>query len=125
MNLAFLAPLLSGITGGKVSVQIFNFILGLIPAVVELVKNFRDMQDESVRGSEKAKAVVETVAEMIDDDFDEVIPEWSELSEEKRDRMLYGLVEWVYWSIELSEKHGKHGSRKLFKRALLKVKSRT
>lgn len=123
---AFLAPLLSSLTGGAVAVDVFKFILDLIPHVTELVRELRELKEDGgqrVRGSEKAEAIVRTVAEMIDEEFDE-LPAWKNLTEERRDRMLYGLVEWVYWGIELEETHGKRGKRKLFKRALTKIRAK-
>lgn len=119
MNTMFLSTLLAGLTGGKVSTYIFEFILALIPEVVVMIKELRAVEAE---GPDKAKAVVETVAEFIDESMDDVIPEWKDLSEERRDRMLYGLVEWVYWGIELEDKLGKKGSKKLFKRALKRLR---
>jgi hypothetical protein len=119
MNTAFLATLLASLTGGKVSTYIFEFILALIPEVVEMIKELRAIEAE---GPEKAKAVVETTAEFIDETMDDAIPEWKDLSEERRDRMLYGLVEWVYWGIELEDKFGKKKSKQLFKRALKKMR---
>jgi hypothetical protein len=122
---AFLATFLSGLTGGKVAVDVFKFILDLIPHVTDLVQQLRELKKDEdgdkIPGAEKAEAIVKSVASMIDEEFDE-LPAWKNLSEERRDRMLYGLVEWVYWGIELEGTHGKRGKRKLFGRALTQLK---
>ena len=119
MEFAFLATMLSGLTGGKVPAAVITFILKLIPTVAELIQGIREIEAE---GPEKAKAVVVIVADEIDDRLDD-IPEWADLSEEQRDRMLYGLVEWVYWGLNLREKRGKRGSRKLLRTAFRKLKA--
>jgi len=118
-TLSFLAPMLSALTGSQIPASVFTFLLDLIPEIADVI---RVLKDESASGSDKAKVTVEAAAELIDEKLDE-IPEWGDLSEEQRDRMLYGLVEWVYWGMTLQEKHGKRGSRKLLKKALRKLRS--
>jgi hypothetical protein len=118
-NVPFLASLLSSLVGGQIPAGIFRFILGLIPEIADVVQTF---MDQKYKGGDKAAAVVAATAELIDEKLDD-IPEWADLSEEQRDRMLYGLVEWVYWGLTLKEKHGRRGSRKLMKLALRKLRS--
>ncbi len=117
MAASFLAPLLSSLVGGKVPVSVFTFILNLIPEIAEVI---RELRDHKAKGREKSKATVAATAELIDEKLDD-IPEWRDLNEEQRDRMLYGLVEWVYWGMTIQEKHGKRGSRRLLRKALSRL----
>lgn len=127
MNNILIVQLLSGLFGGKVPINVLNFILKLIPEVAQLVRDLKrikkDDQGRDVDGPDKAEAAVRIIAEMIDEDLDD-LPEWSNLSEDRRDRMIYGLVEWVYWGIDLNDKHGERRTNKIFKKALKRLSER-
>ena len=63
-----------------------------IPAVIDLVEAIDDAADKT--GHEKFEFVVKEVREMLDESLDE-LPEWGEIEEEARDRILGGLVEFA------------------------------
>jgi hypothetical protein len=119
MSLSVLAPLLSGLTQGVVPARVFDVLLAVIPEVAEVI---RGLMKERGAGKDKAKVTLDIAAEFIDERLDN-LPEWKELSEERRDVMLYGLVEWIYWSIQLKEKHGS-SERPLLKKAITRLRGR-
>jgi hypothetical protein len=60
-----------------------------VPATIEMVRELNDLKAE---GKVKFDMAVTEIADLLDDSFDD-LPEWSELSEEQRDRIIGGLVE--------------------------------
>jgi len=67
-----------------------SFITALVPAIIDLVEELQD--HDELEGSEKRTFVIKEVAELLDDSFDD-IPNWTDLDESKRDRILGGLTE--------------------------------
>ena len=60
-----------------------------VPASIEMVRELNDLKAE---GKVKFDMAVSEIADLLDDSFDD-LPEWSELTEEQRDRIIGGLVE--------------------------------
>lgn len=95
---------------------IAKLIAAALPAVAELVEALDEAKDRS--GADRFKFVVSEVRELLDDGLDE-IPEWSELDEEQRDRILGGLVELCLFIHRASSTKKK---RVNVRRALRKIK---
>ena len=60
-----------------------------LPATIEMV---RELNDLSIEGNLKFDMAVKEISELLDDAFDD-LPEWSNLKEDQRDRIIGGLVE--------------------------------
>ena len=75
-----------------------------IPAVIEAVQEL--VENKQLDGSAKYKLVVTSVATLLDEALDDV-PEWGDLSEDKRDRILGGMTELALFIWSTSE----HGQR--------------
>lgn len=71
-----------------------------LPLVIDMVDALRDVADLS--GAEKQRFVVEEARVLLDQGFDHV-PEWSELSEERRDRIIAGWVETALFVIDIAD----------------------
>lgn len=95
-----------------------GLIATAIPAVHELVVRLK--HQEGMKGEEKRVWVVSEVREILDDAFDDV-PEWSQLSEEARDRILAGLAELSLWISNLADDLGPVKTRKLLRKSLAKL----
>lgn len=93
-----------------------RLIAAALPAVADLVAELDEAKDRT--GAERFTFVVTEVSEMLDDGLDE-IPEWSELDEKQRDRILGGLVELCLF-IHRTTKSKKN--RKDVRRAIRKIK---
>ena len=113
---------ISTLLGGRVPAGLISFLADLIPAVVETVQDLNEDANSGVSGPEKAKAAVETLAEFIEEDLDD-IPEWSELGEEKRDIILNGLVELAYFVIDVQSRRGRRGARRVLRKASRKIRN--
>lgn len=95
-----------------------GLIATAIPAVHQLVLRLKQKQD--MKGDEKRTFVVSEVKEILDDAFDDV-PEWRELDEAARDRILGGLAELSLWVSNLAGELGTRKSRKLLRKSLAKL----
>jgi len=95
-----------------------GLIATAIPAVHQLVLRLKHKDD--MRGEDKRVWVVSEVTEILDDAFDDV-PEWAELSEEARDRILSGLAELSLWVSNLAGELGPKKSRRLLRKSLAKL----
>jgi len=89
-----------------------------IPAVHELVLRLK--HKDEMKGAQKRVWVVSEVTDILDDAFDDV-PEWSELPEEARDRILSGLAELSLWVSNLAGDLGTRKSRRLLRKSLAKL----
>jgi|TARA_A200000159_G_C7055861_1_gene228215 hypothetical protein len=74
-----------------------------VPATIEMVRELNDLKAE---GKVKFDMAVSEIADLLDDAFDD-LPEWSDLSEEQRDRIVGGLVELAVFLEGLVGKMGK------------------
>jgi len=88
-----------------------------LPAVIDLVEELDTAKDRP--GPERFQFVVVEVAAMLDEAMDE-IPEWGNLEEKERDRILGGLVELCLFIHRTSYKK-KRGKRDI-RRALRKIR---
>tara|TARA_R100000655_G_scaffold33875_2_gene66498 strand:- start:460 stop:816 length:357 start_codon:yes stop_codon:yes gene_type:complete len=95
---------------------IARLISSALPAVIDLVEELDDAKDRP--GPERFAFVVEETKEMLDASLDDV-PEWGELKERQRDRILGGLVELCLFIHRVS--HRKRG-RKDIRKALRKIR---
>lgn len=75
----------------KVAKDIIKLILD---TSLDFVEGLTSAQYKHLTGEEKRKFVISQVAEVIDENFDDV-PFWKRLSEERRDRLIAGVVEWA------------------------------
>ena len=89
-----------------------------IPAVINLVDAIDDAADKS--GAEKFEFVIKEVSELLDDSLDS-LPEWGELEEEARDRILGGLVEFAVCINKVAEDEGPRSARRKVRRAIKKI----
>lgn len=89
-----------------------------VPAIVELVEAIDDAVDKT--GAEKFEFVVAEVREMLDEGLDS-IPEWSDESEEARDRIIGGLTELAVFVHKIAEGEGSKKARRKVRRALRKL----
>lgn len=95
-----------------------QLIAAALPAVIDLVEEMDDLNDRP--GNERFSFVITEVKELLDDGLDE-IPEWSELDEKQRDRILGGLVELCLFIHRVSYGKGKK-KRKNVRRAIRKIR---
>jgi len=93
-----------------------RLIAAALPAVIDLVEELDEHKDRA--GPARFEFVVTEVTEMLDDGLDE-IPEWGELKEAQRDRILGGLVELCLFIHRASYTKKK---RKHVRRAIRKIK---
>ena len=94
-----LISVLRAALGSHIPAQVIEMLGLLIPAAIEVV---RDLRSLSATGEEKQGAAVEVLREFIDEQLDG-LPHWSELTEERRDRILAGLIELTLWLIEVQD----------------------
>jgi len=85
-----------------------TFVGSVFPAVVELVDSFKDLDE--FEGAQKFEFVVGTIRTLVDDALDP-LPLWGEKSEDERDRLIGGLVEWAYFIHQATERAGKTSSK--------------
>ena len=69
-----------------------DLIMATVEVVGEIVEDLKDHEDKA----ERLHMAVVGVHLLLDEKFDD-IPEWAELGEAKRDRILAGAVELVLW----------------------------
>ena len=81
-----------------------TFLSSVIPASIDVVREFASQEET---GEVKRKAAVAALAEFLDEEFDE-IPQWRQIGEERRDRILTGLVELSYFVIEQGPANGRN-----------------
>ena len=93
-----------------------QLIAAALPAVADLVEELDEAKDRP--GRERFAFVVTEVSQMLDEGLDE-IPEWGELAEKQRDRILGGLVELTLFIHRAS---GTKRSRRNVRRAIRKIK---
>lgn len=106
------ASLLSLVVPG-LGQQWVSLLSALIVGTVELVDELRDAND--LDGAAKHRAAVEAVGRLVDNALDP-LPEWRELDEAQRDRILGGLVELAYLLVRAQGSHG--GALRKVRRAL-------
>ena len=111
-----LAPLFSFLFPRALA-WVAQLVAAALPVVVDLVEELDTAKDRP--GAERFQFVVAEVASMLDDSLDE-IPEWSNLDEGQRDRILGGLVELCLFIHRASYKN-KRGRRSV-RKALRKIK---
>ena len=97
------------------------FVGSILPVVFEVVEELEDIDE--LEGSAKFDLAIKTVADAVDDAFDS-IPEWSDLSERQRDRIVQGLVELAVFIQRLTEKDGKRSARRQVRSAARTLKGR-
>lgn len=92
-----------------------------IPAVMDLVEAIDDAADKN--GPEKFEFVVEKVRELLDESLDD-LPEWGEISEDARDRILGGLVEFAVFVHKVADSDGSSPkkARRKVRRAIKAIK---
>ena len=116
-----LLPLvLSAAFGGRIPQRAIALLCDIIPAAVKLIRSLREVDEDGV---DKRIAAIEALHQFIDSECDD-IPEWSALGEDRRDRILSGLIELCLWVVELEDLHGDKKGRHLLKHALLHIKQR-
>ena len=106
--------------GGRIPRGAIDLLIEIIPAALNLIRNLRAVD---IKNQDKRKVVVESLGLFIDEELDS-IPAWSSLSEERRDRILGGLVELCLWIIELEELHGDRRGNGLISKAFERIRSR-
>ena len=117
---AGLTLVLKAILGSRISTDILEFLGELIPAVVHLV---RQLNGVDAAGQGKLEAAVVVVAAWVDEEMDDLAPkEWRELSEERRDRLVAGLVELVLFVDQIQAARRDREGRRLFSRALSRLR---
>lgn len=107
---------IKGVPAGVVAM-----IIRLMPEVVEVVRGLLKKRN---KGEEKRQAAIEGLKEFIDNELDD-LPEWKELTEEQRDRILEGWIETAYFLISLDEKRGRRGGKRALSRALKRLQKET
>lgn len=105
--LALLFAQLLGMVWPGVPAWVAPLLAELVPAVVRLVAKLDDRED--LPGADRAERAVREVGAFLDARLDK-FPEWRELSEEQRDRILLGLVELALF---VHKAAGGRGSRKV------------
>ena len=93
MSALLISSVLGTLIGGKIPGMLVDFLAEAIPVALDGVRKLRSMAGE---GSSKASTIAELLAELADEHLDQRGFAWSSMTEEARDEMLYGLVEWVY-----------------------------
>ena len=89
---------LMGLIFPKAPDWIARFVGLVIPAVFEIVD---ELSSTDLEGSAKFRLASEAIGQAIDSAFDE-LPAWSELSEERRDIVIAGLIELAVFIQELA-----------------------
>ena len=102
----------------KAPAWLLTFLVEVIPLVFNIVEALKASDAE---GAEKFEVAVVHVGDALDDALDGV-PEWGELDEEQRDRILGGLVELALWVSKLVDKYGKKKAKRKLKGALKKLR---
>lgn len=82
------------------SPKVTSAIAAVLPAAMKVVD---DLADATTTGATKRESAIHHIERLLDDHLDGV-PEWSALGEEKRDRMLAGLVEWAVFLGSLADR---------------------
>ena len=99
-------------------------LMGAIAQLIkETVEELTDPDYATMTGAEKLRAVVETVKNELDEGFDD-IPEWNELDEPKRDRIIEGLAELTLFvhKIATEPKGARVSTTKVLRRMRRKLK---
>ena len=95
-------------------------IAQLIPAAIEVV---RDLRRISADGADKRAAAISVLHEFIDEYLD-TLPHWKNISEERRDRILGGLVELILWLIEIEDHRAIRRHHGLIARAVAHIQAK-
>tara|TARA_Y100000593_G_C4264634_1_gene314088 strand:- start:913 stop:1281 length:369 start_codon:yes stop_codon:yes gene_type:complete len=101
----------------KAPTWVGSFLGAAIPAVIELVEA---VQETDKNGQEKFEFVVSEVRETLDEAFDD-LPEWSEYTEEGRDRIIGGLTELAVFLGDIVDDQGKKKARRRWRKVLKKI----
>ena len=115
-----LLSVLRAALGAHVPSRVIDVLAQLIPAAIEVVKDLRRL---AATGAEKQSAAVQVLKEFIDDYLDGM-PHWEDLSEERRDRILEGLVELSLWLIEVQELKDTRRHQGLTSKAISHIKAK-
>jgi len=89
--LEFLTPLIIKTVLPKAPAWVAGLIVDAIPAIIEIVET---LQETGLQGSKKFELAVREAAEAFDEALDDV-PAWKDITEERRDLIIGGLVELV------------------------------
>tara|TARA_R100000664_G_scaffold11263_1_gene18340 strand:+ start:2588 stop:2956 length:369 start_codon:yes stop_codon:yes gene_type:complete len=101
------------------SVEEVELLSEILSHIVALIKQLREI--EEAKGEDKRRAVVEAIGDWIDEELDDPVYlpgalGWEEMNEERRDRLLIGLVEITLWVLEVREDRPKKRQFKLIQR---------
>ena len=108
--------ILRAVFGSRVSPAVVDFFGNLIPVVVDLV---RQLGTVKTGGSGKLEAAVLVVSAWVDDELDDLAPaEWRNLPEDRRDRIIAGLVELILFVDQITASRRQNAGEGLFRRAL-------
>lgn len=91
-----------------------ELLAGLIPAIFELVS---DLEALDMPGRKKAETVIKWTRETLDELLDDV-PEWRDLPEEKKDRILDGLNELALFAVRVGDSERSAAASRQLKKAL-------
>lgn len=89
--LEFLTPLIIKTVLPKAPAWVAGLIVDAIPAIIEIVET---LQETGLQGADKFELATREVAEAFDEALDDV-PAWRDISEERRDLIIGGLVELI------------------------------
>jgi len=91
-----------------------ELVAALLPAVFDLVKT---LTAKDIPGADKRKIVVALVTEQLDEKMDDV-PEWKDLDEGARDRIIGGMAELALFVMRAKPSKGSHFAAKDFAKHL-------
>jgi len=118
-----LKELLLLMLGKWLRVEELELLTSLLEVCWDLVSDLRSMD---VTGQEKRELAIREVAEWIDRQFDNslLLPNalgWEDMTEERRDRILTGLVEIILWILEIRAEKPKRARVRLIEHIKLKL----
>ena len=100
----------------------------LLEAAFEIVEALRAPEWGAMTGSDKRWAALTSIRDWLDEHLDDLTIDplgWGDLSEDRRDRILTGLIEITLWIIEIQEAsqlEGGHPRKSIIERLRLIVK---
>ena len=118
-----LGPLLSGLLPvlfPKIPMWVHLVLGDAIPAIVRLVRTMET--DDTTKGPDKARKIIIASRQAMDEALDE-IPEWREISEARRDRILGGIAELALFFTRLEEVKEPAKLRKLRKKIAKRLRT--
>ena len=89
-----------------------------LPVIHQMVVKLKDI--DTMRGTEKRQFVVTEASAVIDHAFDDV-PEWTDLTEAQRDRIIGGLAELSLFISTVSGDSNPRKTKRLLKKSLNKL----